>query len=330
MKSSKGISTIVAALILVAIVVVASLGIGIWTGAIPLDFGDGAAVPYDGQLAVTITEANLLVRGASVTTTSDKYSFYPSGGAALEDASVDDFLGGEDFVVGTEKTINIEPEDLGTWWLYADPGTDWFMDAAATKAANSEIVGYEKIDVDDDGRDEYVFEVDVSGTKEKLTTPSRTLKMVLIEEDTTPPSLDAPADQTSIGTGSVTDIKIKWELTVAELKGIRIADVYLSTNETIFKEDVIVTSLSILGTSGVTRDNPYWVANMGVNDPYEPLDTKLVMIEENAETEISITVKVTTTFAVADHGVELTLSIVTMGADEAQDTAITDTVILSE
>lgn len=327
MKANKGISNIIAGVILIALVITVSVAVAWLAGLGPFDTTGDVTEPYDGDIAVTITESNLLVRGAAVTTTSDKYSFYPSGGLALEDADESYFVAGEDFTVGTENTITIAPIDAGTWWLYTDPGTDWWIDPDATKGANAEIVGYERIDVDDDGRDEYVFEVDVSATKEKLTTPSRTYKMVLVEEDTSP-SLDSPADQDDIGTGSVADVKIKWELTIAELKGIRIADVYISTNETIFKEDVVVTSISILGTSSVRQDSPYWVANMGITDPYEPLDTKLVMIEEDEETEIAITVKVTTTFEAADDAVELTLNIITMGADEDQDTAITDAVTL--
>ena len=329
MRNNKGIiSPIYAVLALVAIVVIIVGGIAVLAPEM-LDIGDTATTdPYDGDIDITIAEANALDRGAAVTSTSDSYAFYSSRGIALSAATEDDFGSGNALVVGTEETITLEPDDLGTFWIYADSGTDFWVDPDRTKADNSGIVAYEEIDVDADGRDEYVFEVDVSAVKEKLTVPSRTYTMVLLADDDAI-TIDAPSDVAAIGTGSVVDTKIKWEMTIGEQTAARIASVFISTNETVFREDVTVTSIAISGlsTSAVEQDNPYWNAKFGVTNPYAPLDCPLVEIAEDAETEIGITVKITTTFE-STEVVELTLNIYTMDADETQNAVVTDTIIL--
>ena len=328
MRTNKGIAPLVAVGVIVCIVVAALGGIYFLAPDL-LDSSDGVTTPYDGDIDVTIAEANALDRGASVTSTSDSYKFYPSRGIAIDDATESDFGSGNILIVGTEETITVEPEDLGTWWLYVDSGTDFWVDPDRTKADNAGIVDYAEIDVDDDTRDEYVFEVDVSGIREKLTTSSRTYTLVLLADDDAV-TVDSPADQDSLGTGSVPDTKIKWEMTIGEQTAARISEIYVSTNETVFREDVSITSISVSGvsTSTVVQDNPYWYANMGVSDSYMPLDCPIVEIPEDEETELAITVKLTTTFEDAADAVELTLNIITMDADESQNTAVTDAVIV--
>ena len=323
MRSNKGIAPLLA-VGLIAVIVVAC--VAAYFAVDYLSVAETATV-FDGDIGVTIAESNLLDRDASVTTTSDSYQWFSSAGAALELATDSDFIGGKTFTVGTEKTVTIYPEDLGTFWLYADPGTDFFMSPASTKNANSEIVSYERIDVDDDNNDEYVFEVDVSATKDKLTEPSREYSMVLVEEDTAR-SLNAPADQDSTGTGTQTG-KIEWQLTIAEMKGVRLARVYVTSNETTFKSQIDVTSISItdLSVSSVDDDGERWEAEYGVDDYREPLDCPLLTIEEDPDQSyVSITVKWESYFAAGTEAVDMTISVITMGANEATDAAITDTV----
>ena len=330
MRTNKGITPIIGALVLIAIVVCVSFVVVVVTNPDLLSLGgEDVTTPYDGDLKVTITESNFLDRGAAVTTTSDKYSFYSSGGDALSSATSADFIAGKDFTVGTEKTVSIAPADLGKFWIYADPGTDFFLNPDATKEANVAIVAYERIDVDDDNNDEYVFEVDESSTKEKLTTPTREYTMVLCEEDSSL-ALNSPADQDSTGTGTQTG-KIEWQLTIDEQYAARIARVYITSNETTFQSMIDLESISITGisVSSIDADSPNWEADMNINNYREPLDTKLVMIEEDPATSyVAITVKWESYFAADTEAVTLTLNVVTMGADESVNAAITDVVMI--
>ena len=180
MRTNKGIAPMIMAAVFALIIVAA--GVLAYVVVVPM-MDTSVTDPYDGDLDITIAEANALDRGAAVTSSSDSYAFYPSKGIALDAASEDDFGSGNALIVGTEETITVEPSDLGTFWIYADAGTDFWVDPDRTKADNAGIVAYAEIDVDDDGRDEYVFEVDISGTKEKLTVPSRTYTMVLLADD---------------------------------------------------------------------------------------------------------------------------------------------------
>jgi len=327
MSSRKGISTIIVAAILIVALIGVSTFVCWVAGVGPFSVSD-IDVPYDGELTVTIRECNTLDLTASVSTTGDYYAFFPSGGTAVDSATEDDFRNPEQFVVGTAENINIEVEDEGIWWLYAYAG-DFFVDADETLDENSGITDYAEVDANGDELLDYVFEVNVAGLDaNKLTVPSRSYTIFVADVDATP-TLDAPADQTAIGTGSVTGLEIDWELTVEDLHAIRVAEIYFTTNETIFREDVTITDITITGISAsVTQDNPYWCANMKITDSYEPLDTILVMIPDGTPNEIKITIEFSTTFE-STEAVDITCNFVPMDADLDQGATVSDTVSIA-
>ena len=193
-------------------------------------------------------------------------------------------------------------------------------------SANADFISVEEIDVDSDNNNEYVFEVDVSNARAD-PEPSREYNMVLVEE--VAPTLNAPADQDSIGTGTQTG-KISWQIAVTEMKGVRLARVWVTSNETIFMSLVDITSVSITGiTTSIDADTRWDIPLSGVTNYRQPLDCILLEMEEDPDQDfISVTVKYESYFTVGTQAVNITLSIQTVGADEALDTAITDTVKL--
>jgi len=322
MKTNKGIAPILGAVIILAIIVGSVFA---YVFLVPmLNMTPTTGEVFYGDIGITIAEINLLDLGASVTSTSDSYKFFSSGGTALASATEADFVSGKSFTVGTEKTVTLYPEDNGIFWLYADPGTDFFISPTKTVSENTEFVSYEKIDVDGDNNLEYVFEVDVSNARVD-PEPSREYSMILVEEAT--PTLNSPVDQDATGTGTKTG-KVEWQLSIAEMKGIRLARVYLSSNETTFQSLIDLTSVSITGVSvdGIDVDTN-WQIDINVNNYREPLDCHLLMMEEDPDISyVAITIKWESYFASADEAVDVTLNVVTMGADESTDTAITDTI----
>jgi len=232
----KAISPWIAVLI-IAIVVFASVGTYFfYTQILTVSKEEEEGVFY-GSITLTVAESNLLDPSSTPSTTSDSYIVYHSRGKALTEVTASDFIGGVTYVVGTGADFDVSPEDEGTILLYADAGTDFFLDYQATKTNNIGVSECRTLDVDGDHRDEYVFSIDVSDYVAD-PKPTKQINMIVVEEDTTI-TLSSPTDQDSIGTGTKTGT-IEWQIEgIAEKYGGRLARVYVVSNDTTFESQAV-------------------------------------------------------------------------------------------
>jgi len=295
---------------------------------------DEAEIFY-GSITLTVAESNLLDPSSTPSTTSDSYIVYHSRGLSLSEVSASDFIGGVTYVVGTGADFDVSPEDEGTIFLYADAGTDFFLDHQATMDNNIGVESCRTLDADGDNRDEYVFSIDVSDYNAD-PKPTKQLNMIVVEEDTSI-ATNSPADQDSIGTGTKTGT-IEWQITgIAEKYGGRLARLYVVSNDTTFESQALVTAVSIAGISGspfsggdIEPDSgaKTWYIDIGVDDYRELVDTHLLTRASGGSSYVGVTVSWETYFAAAADATELTLYVQMMGADEALETADSDACIL--
>jgi hypothetical protein len=210
------------------------------------------------------------------------------------------------------------------------------LDALATAEYNIGFDNWRTLDVDGDNRLEYVFEIDVSGFDSSLDTNTKQINMIVIQEDTSV-ATNSPDDQDSIGTGTKTGT-IEWQITgIAEKYGARLARLYITSNETTFESLVTVTKVYVGGDVDKTFTsadiNPVsgdktWYVDLDVDDYRELVDTHLLTHDAGGSTYVPVTVYWESYFAAASDAAQLTLTMQTMGADEALDTADTDAVVL--
>jgi len=293
---------------------------------------DEAEIFY-GSITLTVAESNLLDPSSTPSTTSDSYIVYHSRGKALTEVTASDFIGGVTYVVGTGADFDVSPEDEGTILLYADAGTDFFLDYQATKTNNIGVSECRTLDVDGDHRDEYVFSIDVSDYVAD-PKPTKQINMIVVEEDTTI-TLSSPTDQDSIGTGTKTGT-IEWQIEgIAEKYGGRLARVYVVSNDTTFESQAAITAVSIAGVgtftgSDITPDSgaKTWYIDIGVDDYRELVDTHLLTRASGGSSYVGVTVSWETYFAAASDATELTLYVTMMKATESLDTADSDACIL--
>lgn len=288
---------------------------------------------FAGTLSVTMAEDNFLDRGASVSTTSDNYVAYHTFGKTIDEVVSTDFLGGSAFTVGTAKDISVDPIDNGHFFLLCYTGTDFYLEVPGTLGANPRINAYKLVDADNDNRLEVVFDVDVSSMSPD-PKPSLDIIAMVVSEDTDP-ALNSPANQSTIGTGTKTGT-IEWQITgVDEKKGKALARLYVSQNRS--QEDYMkVTAFDIDGVGTfnggkITYDTgaKTWYVDIDISDYRELVYAKLLERPSGSKSYFGVTVSWETYFVTAGDGVEVTLYVETIGADEAVDTALSDAVTLS-
>jgi hypothetical protein len=336
-NGKKGTSAVVTVAALIAIIFMA-LGAYYFYTQIRITPITPSDEVFYGTISVTIGEDNYLDRGASVSTTSDSYIAYHTGGKSLDDAVESDFVGGNasKFTVGTAKDVTIDRIDKGHFWLKAYTGTDYYLHIESTLNANSRIKDYKFVDVDNDNRLEVVFDVDVSdiAPPNPNIKPALDITLMVIQEDTSV-SLNSPADQTSISTGTSTGT-IEWQLKdISEKYGKGLARVYIKSNESEFESLVKVTSVEIDGVgifSGADIDPDSgaktWYVDIGVTDHRELVYAHILERPTGGKSHVGITVSWETYFTASTDAVTLTLYVQTIGADESVDTALSDAVVL--
>jgi hypothetical protein len=337
MRNGKaGVSTLVAVALIVIIIAGVVFIYVSWQG---LQIQQQATTQvFYGTVSVTVEEDNYLDRGASVTTASDSYIAYHTRGKTLDQATEDDFLGGNSITSGTADDVAINPEDNGHFWLKAYVGTSHYLHIQATLDANPRLVGYKYVDVDNDNRLEVVFDVDVSDIAEPDPNikPPLDISIMVVEEDGSV-SLNSPSDQSSIGTGTKTGT-IEWQLSgIAEKKGQALARVYITQNRT--QEDymkvtaVEIDQVGVFSGGDITYDSgaKTWYVDIGISDYRELVEAVLLTRPSGGKSYVGITVSWETYFtqSASGYAVTVTLYVETIGADEAVDSAISDAVVLA-
>lgn len=328
--NKKGISPWIAVLC-IAVIVFACVGTYYMVKQLQVQEKPKEEEVFYGTLSITVNEDNYLSRGSSVSTTSDSYVAYHPKGKSLDESTEADFVSGVSFTVGTAKDYSLSENDNGHLWFKAYTGTDFFLHIQGTIDANDEIGDtYKYADVDNDNRLEVVFDIDVSNYRLSDVKQSLNIVVMVVQEDTSL-ALNAPADQDSIGTGTKTGT-IEWQITgIAEKYGASLARIYFVSNESTFESYATITSVTIAGVgtfSGgdITGDSgaKTWYVDIGVSDYREPVYCPLLLHEAGGTSYVAVTVSWESYFTSASQALSITPYVQTMGADEAVDSAITD------
>jgi FlaG/FlaF family flagellin (archaellin) len=227
-RNKKGVSTVVAAVLLISIIVVAALGAVMYLGGFDISggTGGGSGGPFVGTLSITVVESNVLDPSATPSTTSDVYKIFGSRGKTLNEVTAADLVGGTTFTVGTAANFGVSQEDKGLLFMTVDAGSDYFEDSTSITSQNIGFSAAREMDIDGDNRMEYVYAVDVSSFDSAKETNVKQINIMVVQEDTSI-ALSSPSDQDSIGTGTKTGT-IEWQITgIAEKYGGRLARIYV-------------------------------------------------------------------------------------------------------
>ena len=198
--------------------------VGIGTGVIPFNFGTQGGVvtppttviptsgaPFSGQLSIVEEHVNGLdnqasrTEGAEITTT-----YYTSTNGNTFNRIGD----------GASASITVDSSMNGIVYASLETDADTYVDPMGTsdQGLNPFITFVEYKDVSGDGQKSWLFRFDLRNVSEPVagqvfsTIAFRTLSW----DDATPPTLNAPADITGIGTTSGTSSFVRWEMTITQ------------------------------------------------------------------------------------------------------------------
>lgn len=313
MRSNKGVSTVLVALALIAIIVACIVFVYISLKPAPLE----VAEPYYGTLSLTIGELSKFDR-STVSTTTPTYEVFHTGGKSLDDMAESDFTGPTSGSLPSAQDLSINPEDLGYFFLRAYGGSAHFVDVEATKSANPRVTEDRYIDVNNDNKLDVVFAVYVGdmGDPGQAQKVPLDFNVLLCADDGTNVAMSSPTDKT-MGNGTQTGA-IEWDLTTfAEKKGFAIARIYVKQNRT--EEDLFhITEASVsYAPSGVdvTDTGPIyesgakrWSVDLDVTDYRECVYAVLVERDIGKASKASITVSFESYFSAGTKSVvEVTL-----------------------
>ena len=326
----KAISAIVTVALLIFIVV------GVMAGYVLYAFYIAPGPPpeeeaFYGTISITVNADDYLDRGATTTLTGGKFIAFHSYGKSISEAEESDLVGGYSFSQGTAKDVGVETEDNGHIWLYIYGGTSYYLHLQGTIDANPRLSDdYEFIDVDNDNRLEVLFDLDLSDIAEPLPKEKPTLDIVIMadQEDTTV-SLNSPANQTSIATGTQVGT-IEWQLLdIASKYGCGLARLYISQNRTqedmMSITDVDIDQIGTFSSGDITYDSgaKSWYVDIGIADYKELVYAPILEHAQGGKSYVGITVSFETYFTASTDAVKVTLSVETIGTNEAVDTAVT-------
>jgi len=337
--NKKGVSTILAAIVVIVIIVVGVLA-GTWFYLDIQSKTQDVAEPYYGTMTLTIAQLNTFDR-SSVSPTTPKYEVFSPGGVTLDAAEENDFTnpkGGS--TLPSAVDISINPEDEGYFWLRAYGGTAHFVDVQPTKDANSRIRDHEFIDVNSDNKLDVIFEVYVGdmGTPGQAQKVLFDMSVLLVPDDGTNVAINSPSDKT-MSNGTQTS-SIEWELSsFSEKKGFGIARIYAKSNRT--EEDLLhVISVSVSyapsGVNEVDSAPSYesgakkWSSDLDVVDYRQSVYAIMCERDTGETSKVSITIAFESYFSSGSAGaVTLTIYVEIIKPTNAFYTTLSDAVVVA-
>lgn len=302
---------------------------------------------YQEQLATT---------GGSITTTSPSYRVFNSNGQRL--SALNTLYGAASTTIasGTTATgVDVKQTDNGYMFVSLNTGTTDFPDPALILSNNPAFTSCKWIPVATTSTNTLVCELELA----KLGQPnyqagtnaiSTTLKIQANLDDLSV-TASSPADQDSMGIVAGTDVYVTWTLSgLTATNAFSIAKISYTSNQTsaymaLFDMSItpatkIVnmktsTASSVLtfnsasktatSTSGVTQ---YWqYIPTTATDALDYSDTYMVARSTEADT-IDVRLHAKVSFPAATDAVTLVISVILMSAANAQQSAVTDSVII--
>ncbi len=233
-------------------------------------------------------------------------------------------------------TIEVTPSDDG--YIYASvvprSGQAYYVDTKDTLANNPNIVGVNYFDINNNGYNEFVFKVDVSGLPQPIGQNAQLwLYPYFIAMQA--PTLNTLSAINNIGTAASTEY-LQWQATFANTaKGFAMTKVSLTLNTTDLTQ-VALNDINIPGIgylSGATLGTPTigattltwtWTAN-----PANLNGADYITLSANQLNQFAFTTSVTCTLSASSH-IAATLNIYGLDQNGASVAAISNTVVLAE
>jgi hypothetical protein len=289
--------------------------------------------PYHGNVNFKVSETDALA-GGSHTSTSVVFSYF------VNEPTSD--LGGLS-ITTSGTVIEIEPTQEGYCWIVVDMGDDEYPIARWMEPIfrdnNPRIVDIKFKDLTGDDKDEMLLRIWLGDLQKGTTDPVWTLKMPWVDEDVSGITTDNPADQSSIGTTSGTEITIKWDVSGCTVEdGFAIGKLYFVTNDTREGNDVRLINVKMYGSMKVkgqtswstptaTSAGDYEAYYYNPTDYTDPIEGILVYRDTDDADSLTIELKVKCYFETNDN-VTVDLYFETVGGDGAT-AQVTDSVKLS-
>ncbi len=303
------------------------------------------------------------ITGAANTGTSSSYKVFHSGGIPLAQRTSLYSTPPMQVLSTTATSTGILPGDNYKLYISAYSGTAEYTDPEATLKANPFLTSYKWMEVDTQGINRPVFEMDITKagtvpTEPVQFTPAMRVMVtaMLIDEDESPTVTGAAAaDQASLGIVANTKVYITWKVI-----GITAGDaaafdtLYVVGNQTSSKMSVDKCWVGggnaplYLGSSsgvavkdgGLYRWNAptridrtsgieqYWWFH-GQDSTRQLADAIIVPNPSNSAGYTEVKIEITATFAYVGDGETLTLTIDPLNSDNVRGTQISDAVMLT-
>jgi hypothetical protein len=320
-------------LIVIAVLIVGA-GFFAYKYMIAEEIIDEPDVLFHGNVNFKVSETDALA-GGSHTSTNVVFLYFVN--------EPTDDLGGLS-ITTTGTGIEIEPTQLGYCWISVDNGDDEYPISRwlepTFKAQNPRIREIVWRDLTGDDKDEMLIKIWLGDLQVGVQDPIWTLKMPWVDEDVSGITTDNPSDQVSIGTGSGTEVTIKWDVSGCTAEdGFVLGKIYFTTNDTREGNDVRLTKLKMYGSMRV-KGQTSWAAPTGMSagdyeayyfqpvDYTDPMDGILVYRDTDDADSLTIELTVKCYLETLDD-IDVSIYLETVGGDGAT-AQVTDTVSLKE
>jgi len=300
-------------------------------------------------------QARNAVDGSSVSLTSASNNVFHSNGRRL--SSLSTLYGEQGVATNGATTVNFPVYKTDGSYLFVniDTGTAEYPDPADILASNTALTGCRWVPVSAATVPELVCELDMArlGSPNYNINPSlSTQLLVAAVPDDLALTLSAPADQTSIGTTAGTDVYITWEVTaLASAQAFSFARIAITSNQTAFDYDAL--DITITASTGIVEMSNY--ANVGTTLTYSSAystaqttsgitqlwkyfprstgdqatdytNTLLIARSSSDADSIRIKLHLKTYFSASGHGATVVMNLRLISANNAIQTAVTDSV----
>lgn len=302
-------------------------------------------------------QARNAVDGSTVSLTSAINNVFHSNGRRL--SSLTTLYGEQGVATNGATSVNfpVYKTDGNYLLINIDTGTAEYPDPSDILASNAAFTGCKWVPVSAATVPELVCELDMAklGSPNYNINPSlSTQLLVAAVPDDVALTLSAPADQTGIGTTAGTDVYVTWEITaLASAQAFSFARIAITSNQTAFDYDALdITITASTGiveqsnfanvgttltysaaystaqtTSGITQLWKYFPRSSG-DQAVDYSSTLLIARSSSDADSIRIKVHFKTYFTAANHGATAVMNLRLISANNAIQTAVTDSVEL--
>jgi len=161
----------------------------------------------------------------------------------------------------TATNIAINKEDNDFLFIRIDTGSNIYPDPTKILASNPAFTGVKWVPTTTASTNQLVAELQLSKlglVNYAISPPLSTIMLISMIGQDTSLTLSSPADQSTIGLTSGTDVYITWEFTaLASNNGSNFARIWITSNQTAADFDVLDITISAPGGQQVMKTNSY-------------------------------------------------------------------------